>query len=55
MGAPALSAARLQELLARSPFIDFLGLTVLATDASREEVTMRLAMRPEFERGRGTG
>jgi uncharacterized protein (TIGR00369 family) len=51
----ALTAAELQQKLAQSPFIDFLGLEVLAADPAKEEVVMRLAMRPEFERGRGTG
>jgi uncharacterized protein (TIGR00369 family) len=51
----ALTAAELQQKLAQSPFIDFLGLEILAADPAKEEVVMRLAMRPEFERGRGTG
>ncbi len=41
--------------LARSPFIAFLGLTIVAADPERGEITMRAAMRPEFERARGTG
>jgi uncharacterized protein (TIGR00369 family) len=45
----------LQGALARSPFIDFLGLTVLKTDPEREEIHMRLEMRPEFERAPGSG
>ncbi len=45
----------LQAALARSPFIDFLGLEVLQTDPEREEIRMRLEMRPEFERGPGSG
>ena len=54
MTAP-LSKEALQTALGRSPFIDFLGLEVLSADPEKQEVAMRLAMRPEFERGRGTG
>ena len=45
----------LQQRLAHSAFIDFLNLTVIAADPEKQEVVMRAAMRPEFERGRGTG
>ncbi|MBV9736296.1 MAG: PaaI family thioesterase [Acidisphaera sp.] len=45
----------LQERLGFSTFIAFMGLEVLSADPAREEVVMRLAMRPEFERGRGSG
>lgn len=50
-----LDVPALQERLAHSTFIDFMQLQVLSADPAREEVVMRLAMRPEFERGRGTG
>ena len=50
-----LSAEELQERLARSSFIDFLGLKVVRVDPAKQEVAMRLAMRPEFERGKGSG
>jgi uncharacterized protein (TIGR00369 family) len=49
-----LTAEQLQAGLARSPFIAFLGLEVLVADPEKQEVTMRLAMRPEFERGAGS-
>lgn len=52
--APPLGAAELQVLLAHSPFIAFLDLTVVAADPAAETVVMRCPMRPEFERGRGT-
>ena len=45
----------LQQRLAHSAFIDFLNLTVVGTDPEKQEVVMRAPMRPEFERGRGTG
>jgi uncharacterized protein (TIGR00369 family) len=51
----ALTAAQLQELLARSPFIRFLGLIVTEADPARQLVTMTLPMRPEFERIAGSG
>lgn len=50
-----LTREALQERLSHSPFIDFLGLEVLTADPAKEEVVMRLSMRPEFERGRGSG
>src|SRR5690349_22308003 len=42
-------------MLDNSPFISFLGLKVTEADPAKERVTMRCEMRPEFERGRGTG
>ena len=50
----ALTAAQIQEMLDVSPFNLFLGLTVVTADASRQEVTMRSAMRPGFERRPGS-
>lgn len=50
-----LDAATIQERLKGSTFIDFMGLEVLEADPATETVVMRLPMRPEFERGRGTG
>jgi uncharacterized protein (TIGR00369 family) len=50
-----LSVAQLQQRLAHSNFIDFLGLVVVSADPVTEVVVMRAPMRPEFERGKGTG
>jgi uncharacterized protein (TIGR00369 family) len=50
-----LGPDELQQRLAQSAFIDFLNLTVLRADPDQQEVVMRAAMRPEFERGRGSG
>jgi uncharacterized protein (TIGR00369 family) len=50
-----LSAPELQKRLGVSPFIAFLGLTVTEADPARQLVTMTLPMRPEFERGAGSG
>jgi uncharacterized protein (TIGR00369 family) len=52
---PPLSREELQERLAHSAFIDSLRLTVLSADPDAQQLVMRAAMRPEFERGRGTG
>lgn len=45
----------LQERLGQSPFISQLNLTVLDADPVKQQLVMRAAMRPEFERGRGSG
>jgi uncharacterized protein (TIGR00369 family) len=50
-----LTISELQVNLDRSPFIAFLGLKVVEADPAREQVTMTCTMRPEFERGAGTG
>ncbi len=50
-----LTREQLQEKLAHSPFIDFMQLEVLTADPAKEEVVMRAPLRPEFERGRGSG
>ena len=55
MTTPPLGKDELQQRLGHSAFIDFLNLTVVSADPAKEEVVMRAAMRPEFERGRGTG
>ena len=55
MSALPLDREQLQEKLAGSAFIAFLNLEVLSADPQREEVVMRAPLRPEFERGRGSG
>ena len=50
-----LTKEQLQERLAHSAFIDSLRLTVLSADPEKQQVVMRAEMRPELERGRGTG
>lgn len=49
-----LTAAEIQKMLDVSPFNLFLGLTVVNADPVKQEVTMRSAMRPEFERRPGS-
>jgi uncharacterized protein (TIGR00369 family) len=55
MSKPPLDKDALQQLLAHSAFIQFLNLTVLTADADKQKLVVRADMRPEFERGRGTG
>ena len=55
MSVVPLSRAELQDRLAHSPFIDFMGLIVVSADAVKQEVVMRAPMRPEFERGKDSG
>jgi uncharacterized protein (TIGR00369 family) len=50
-----LTKEQLQERLAHSAFIDSLHLVVLEADPEKQQVVMRAEVRPEFERGRGTG
>ncbi|SKA01841.1 uncharacterized domain 1-containing protein [Enhydrobacter aerosaccus] len=50
-----MSAAEMQAQLDRSPFIAFLGLKVTEADPEGELVTMTCEMKPEFERGAGSG
>ena len=50
-----LTSVEIQAMLDRSPFIAFMGLKVTEADAAREQLTMTCPMRPEFERGAGTG
>jgi len=49
-----LSAVDVQAIFDRSPFIGWLGLKVVSLDHDRQEITVRMAMRPEFERRPGT-
>jgi uncharacterized protein (TIGR00369 family) len=49
-----LDAAAVQAIFDRSPFIGWLGLQVVSLDHERQEITVRMAMRPELERRAGT-
>jgi uncharacterized protein (TIGR00369 family) len=51
----SLTKADIQKLLDNSPFIAFLSMEVTDLDAEKQQVTIRTPMRPEFERGAGTG
>jgi len=49
-----LSDAEVQAIFDRSPFIGWLGLKVVSLDHERQEITIRMAMRPELERRSGS-
>jgi uncharacterized protein (TIGR00369 family) len=50
-----LGADEIRNMLRQSPFIAFLGLTIEQIDPENETIIMECAMRPEFERSRGSG
>jgi uncharacterized protein (TIGR00369 family) len=45
----------IQAMLDRSPFIKFCNMRVTEVDAERERIVVIMPMRPELERGLGTG
>jgi len=49
-----LTRDEVQAMFDRSPFIGWLGLKVVSLDHARQEITVRLAMRPELERRAGS-
>jgi uncharacterized protein (TIGR00369 family) len=49
-----LSATDVQAIFDRSPFIGWLGLKVVSLDHERQEIRVRMDMRPELERRPGT-
>jgi uncharacterized protein (TIGR00369 family) len=53
-GSP-LNSQEIQERLLHSPFNAFLGLEVVSADSEKQELVMRLKMRPELERLAGSG
>lgn len=55
MSALPLSRDEIQARLAQSPFIASLHLEVISADPERQEIVVRAPLRPEFERGRGSG
>src|SRR5713226_6072009 len=55
MTRPRFGKDELQQRLAHSAFIDFLYFSDIRAAPEKQQVVMRAAMRPEFERGRGTG
>lgn len=50
-----MDAATVQKHLDASPFIAFCGLKVTALDLEAQTITMHAPLRPEFERGAGSG
>jgi uncharacterized protein (TIGR00369 family) len=54
-GTGPMSAAEIQAIFERSPFIRFFQMRVHEVDAVAERIVVHLPMRPELERGPGTG
>ena len=50
-----MNMAEVQAALDRSPFMSFLRLSVESMDQDKEQIVLKMPMRPEFERGAGTG
>ena len=50
-----LGKDEIQAHLGQSAFIELLNLTVPSADFIKQQLVMRAALRPEFERGRGSG
>jgi uncharacterized protein (TIGR00369 family) len=50
-----LTKDEIQAMLDRSPFIKFCNMRVTEVDAERERIVLTMPMRPELERGLGTG
>jgi uncharacterized protein (TIGR00369 family) len=53
--AEPLTLERLQRYLDNSPFIAFMRMRAKAVESEKETVVLEMPMRPEFERGKGTG
>lgn len=53
--AEPLTVERLQHFLDNSPFIAFMRMRAKAIEPDKETVVLEMPMRPEFERGKGTG
>ncbi len=49
-----MSVEQVQAFFDASPFISFLGLQVIALDHDKSEIQVRMPLKPEFERRRGT-
>jgi uncharacterized protein (TIGR00369 family) len=55
MAREAPTKDEVQAMLDRSPFIKFCNMRVIEVDSERERIVVAMPMRPEFERGSGTG
>jgi uncharacterized protein (TIGR00369 family) len=51
----SLTKADIQKMLDKSPFIAFLKMEVTDLNAEAQLISIRTPMRPEFERGAGSG
>ena len=50
-----LTKGQVQTLLDDSPYIGFMNLEVVSMDLDKDEIVIKMPMRPEFERRAGTG
>ena len=50
-----MSMEEVQTSLDQSPFNSFMQLKVVSIDQDKQQIVLRMPMRPEFERGAGTG
>ena len=50
-----LNKDQVQTLLDDSPYIGFMNLEVVSMDLDKDEIVIKMPMRPEFERRLGTG
>ena len=50
-----LNKGQVQTLLDDSPYIGFMNLEVVSIDLDKDEIVIKMPMRPEFERRAGTG
>ena len=53
--AESLDKEQVQKLLDDSPYIGFMKLEVISMNLEEDTIVIRMPMRPEFERRRGTG
>ncbi|KAB2876177.1 MAG: PaaI family thioesterase [Burkholderiaceae bacterium] len=52
---PEFTPETLDAWMKASPFISFMALELVSADAAAGRLTMKMPMRPEFERGAGSG
>lgn len=52
---PEFTPETLDAWMKASPFISFMALELVLADAAAGRLTMKMPMRPEFERGAGSG
>lgn len=52
---PEFTPETLDAWMKSSPFISFMALELISAEAAEGRLTMKMPMRPEFERGAGSG
>jgi uncharacterized protein (TIGR00369 family) len=55
MSETPITLDEMQAKLDGSPYIAFMGMKVAAIDHAQHKIVLTMALRPELERGRGTG